>query len=201
MKRGRGRERESVAAYADVELVPNLSLAEPRIRIGDLLVQTGVVTREAVEDAADVESGARLGSLLIERGLLGEREVTRALSEQLHVPVVDLRDVRPEESATALLDPADAHRYEMLPLLISDGALTIAVADPLDAGLLDVLRALPVAEVRLALGPPTLLRNRINQTYPALSAVHTDIEAFRISDVLLDAAETTETAVDPNAPI
>jgi type IV pilus assembly protein PilB len=197
----RGSARDSADPYAPVELVPNLSLAEPRIRIGDLLVQTGVVTREAVEDAADVESGARLGTLLIERGLLGEREVTRALSEQLHVPVVDLRDVRPEESATALLDPADAHRYDMLPLLISDGALTIAVADPLDAGLLNVLRSLPVAEVRLALGLPTLLRNRINQTYPALSAVGTDIDAFRASDVLFDTADTTEKVVDPNAPI
>src|SRR5450631_1197325 len=107
MKRGRGRERAPVDAYAPVELVPNLSLAEPRIRIGDLLVQTGVVTREAVEDAAEFESGARLGTLLIERGLVGEREVTRALSEQLHVPVVDLRDVRPEETATSLINPTD----------------------------------------------------------------------------------------------
>ncbi len=190
-----------VARYATAELVPNLSLDESRVRMGDLLVQTGVVTREAVEDAAATKDGQRLGALLIERGLVGEREVTRALSEQLHVPVVDLRDVRPEEIATALLDPADAHRYDMLPLLFIDGALTVAVADPLDAALLAVLRSLPVAEVRLALGPPTLLRNRVNQTYPALSAVHTDIAAFRASDVLLDPVDTAETVVDPHAPI
>jgi len=132
-----------------------LAIDESRVRMGDLLVQTGVVTREAVEDAAATKDGQRLGALLVERGLVGEREVTRALSEQLHVPVVDLRDVRPEEIATALLDPADAHRYDMLPLLFIDGALTVAVADPLDAGLLAVLRSLPVDEVRLALGPPT----------------------------------------------
>ena len=98
----RGRTRETVAAYATAELVPNLSLDESRVRMGDLLVQTGVVTREAVEDAADSKDGQRLGALLIERGLVGERDVTRGLSEQLHVPVVDLRDVRPEEAATAL---------------------------------------------------------------------------------------------------
>jgi type IV pilus assembly protein PilB len=200
VKRSRGRE--TVATSAAAELVPNLSNAEPRIRLGDLLVQTGVVTREAVEDAAaGTKNGERLGALLLERGLVGERDVTRALSEQLHVPVVDLRDVRPEEVATALIDPAHAHRFDMLPLLFIDGALTIAVADPLVPGLIDVLRSLPVDEVRLALGPPTLLRNRINQTYPALSAVATDIDAFRASDALLDQAEATETVVDPNAPI
>jgi type IV pilus assembly protein PilB len=199
VKRARGRE--PVPMQESAELVPNLSVTEARVRMGDLLVQTGVVTREAVEDAADSKGGQRLGALLIERGLVGERDVTRALSEQLHVPVVDLRDVRPEEAATALLDPADAHRYDMLPLLINEGALTVAVADPLDAGLLAVLRALPVAEVRLALGPPTLLRNRVNQTYPALSAVGTDIDAFRASDVLLDQVETIDRVVDPNAPV
>jgi hypothetical protein len=114
--RARGASSES-AATAAAELVPNLSIAEPRIRIGDLLVQTGVVTRDAVEELAAVKGGERLGSLLLEHGLVGERDVTRALSEQLHVPVVDLRDVRPEEAATALIDPADAHRYDMLPLL------------------------------------------------------------------------------------
>jgi type IV pilus assembly protein PilB len=198
--RARGASSES-AATAAAELVPNLSIAEPRIRIGDLLVQTGVVTRDAVEELAAVKGGERLGSLLLEHGLVGERDVTRALSEQLHVPVVDLRDVRPEEAATALIDPADAHRYDMLPLLYIDGALTIAVADPLVAGLIDVLRSLPVDEVRLALGQPTLLRNRVNQTYPALSAVGIDIAAFRASEVQFDATEAIETVVDPNAPI
>ncbi len=197
MKVGRTR----VAVRAAAELVPKLSIDETRVRMGDLLVHTGVVTREAVEDAAATKDGRRLGALLVERGLVGERDVTRALSEQFHVPVVDLRDVRPEETATALLDPADAHRYEILPLLFVDGAIAIAVADPLAAGLIEVLRSLPVDEVRLALGLPTLLRNRINQTYPALSAVGTDIDAFRASDVLLDAVETTDTVVDPNAPI
>src|SRR4029079_13970977 len=35
----------------------------------------------------------------------------------------------------------------------------------------------------------------------ALSAVHTDIEAFRASDARFEVTDTTETVVDPNAPI
>jgi type IV pilus assembly protein PilB len=196
----RSRARETVESTREAELVPNLASADSRVRLGDLLVQTGVVTREAVEEIAHGEVGGRLGALLLEHGLVGERDVTRALSEQLHVPVVDLRDVRPEAAATAIIDPADAHRLDMLPLLYIDGSLTIAVADPLVDGLIDVLRALPVEEVRLALGPPTQLRNRINQIYPALSAVSTDIAAFKASDALLDFTDTPE-VVDPNAPI
>ena len=66
----------------------------------------------------------------------------------------------------------------MLPLLFADGALTVTVADPLNTDVIALLRALPVGEVRIALGVPSLLRARVNQAYPALSAVQGDIEAF-----------------------
>ena len=89
----------------------------------------------------------------------------------------------------------------MLPLVYADGALTVAVADPLDAEALALLRSLPVDEVRLALGPPTLLRSRVNQTYRALSAVNSDIEAFQANEIALEPIEHVDVVVDPHAPI
>src|SRR5207244_5241880 len=122
----RGRSREQVAVQTVAVLVPDVSIAEPRVRIGDLLVQSGAVAREALENASRLGNGQRLGTLLIEHGLLLEEDVTRALSEQLHVPVVDLRDAHPEAEATALVESIDAHQFDVLPLLVTDGTLTVA---------------------------------------------------------------------------
>ncbi len=60
-----------------------------------------------------------------------------------------------------------------------------------------------MATVHLALGLPAQLRNRVNMTYRALSAVSTDIEAFRASDVvsLETSMPTTDVIVDAHAPI
>src|SRR4029077_4699548 len=88
-----------------------------------------------------------------------------------------------------------------LPLVFSDGALTVAVADPLDPDVQALLRALPVDEVRLALGIPSLLRTRVNQTYPVLSAVQGDIAAFQANEDALEPLETNAVVVDVNAPI
>ncbi|MDQ1477379.1 MAG: type pilus assembly protein PilB, partial [Actinomycetota bacterium] len=198
MKRGR-RSTEAVAV-TDAALVPNVSIADTRVRLGDLLVQSGVVSREAVETAAHAGTG-RIGTLLIERGLVDEYGVTRALSEQLHVPVVDLRDAKPEPAATALIDATDAHLHDVLPLVFADGALTVAVADPLDRKVMALLRSLPVGEVRLALGVPTQLRTRVNRTYSALSAVTTDIEAFQATELAVEHTSTIEAIVDSHAPI
>lgn len=198
----RGRAREDVAMVGTAKLVPDVSRVETHVRLGDLLVRSGAVTRETIETTVGSGNGQRLGELLVERGLLGEHHVTGALSEQLHVPVVDLHSAEPDDRATALVDAADAHRHDVLPLLFSEGALAVAVADPLDREVTNLLRSLPVAEVRVALGVPTQLRNRINQTYPALSAVHSDIEAFRASDVMVEPAyEAIDPIADAHAPI
>ncbi|MDQ1460107.1 MAG: type pilus assembly protein PilB, partial [Actinomycetota bacterium] len=197
----RSRTREAIAPVDSARLVPNVAAAGSRIRFGDLIVKAGAVDREAVEQTVLLSPEQRLGVALMDRGLLTEYDVTRALSEQLHIPIVDLRDAEPETRAIELLSAADAHEFDLLPLLLADGALTVAVSDPLDEGALELLVSLPVAEVRLALGIPTRLRNRVHQTYPALSAVATDIEAFRLSDVALEPVESTEAVVDPHAPI
>ena len=77
----------------------------------------------------------------------------------------------------------------------------MAVADPLDVETITMLRPLPVDEVHLALGSPSLLRNRVNQTYPALSMMQFDIDAFQASDIATEVLDVADQVVDPNAPI
>ena len=195
------RGAPSAVALASAVLVPDASRNETRVRLGDLLVDAGAVSRESVEDAGRKANGQRLGQVLIGLGLLDESDVTRALSEQLHVPVVDLRNAEPDEIAIALVDSVVAHQHDVLPLIFTDGALTVAVADPLSIDVQELLKALPVAEVRIAIGVPSLLRTRVNQAYPALSAVQGDIAAFQASEEALDTVEVAEIVVDPHAPI
>ena len=201
MKLTRSREHHVVVEKTPAALVPDVSIAEPRIRIGDLLVQSGAVAREALENASRLGNGQRLGTLLIEHGLLLEEDVTRALSEQLHVPVVDLRDAHPDSEATALVESIDAHQFDVLPLLVIDGTLTVAIADPLDVNVMSLLRSLPVNEVHVALGVPSQLRTRVNRTYSALSAVRGDIEAFQATDIASEPTGTIDDIVDAHAPI
>ena len=200
MRRGRTKG-EAAPASSTAELVPDLSVAEPRVRLGDLLVHSGVVSRDALELVTPHTNGQRLGEALVERGVVDEDSLTRALSEQLHVPVVDLRDAAPEEEATALVQPPDAHTYDVLPLLLAGETLTVAVADPLNSDVMRLLRSLPVKEVHVALGVPTQLRNRVNQTYSALFAVGTDIDAFRASDLIVEPSATIDEVVDLHAPV
>ena len=65
-----------------------------RQRLGDVLVQRGLVTREQLDDALARQrvSGRRLGELLLSMGTISQEQLSWALSESLHIPFVELSD-------------------------------------------------------------------------------------------------------------
>ena len=64
-------------------------------RIGELLVEGGVLSQSQLEQAlfAQRKDGRKLGQLLVELGLVSEIQVTQTLSRQLSVPWVSLYHV------------------------------------------------------------------------------------------------------------
>ena len=65
------------------------------MRLGDLLVSSGVITQEQLEEALKIqkESHQRLGDVLIQNSFITERNLIDALQIQLGVEFVDLTAV------------------------------------------------------------------------------------------------------------
>ena len=105
-----------------------------KIRIGDLLVQSGDITEAQLMEALALqkENGLKLGRILVERGFVDEDRLLRFLSEQLGVPFVDLRDFHFDEELVARLPETYARRYRALVLEEQDGSLLVGMADPID---------------------------------------------------------------------
>ena len=112
-------EPTRVGSGGTAVLVPDPSRSDAgRTRLGDLLVGAGAVKRETLEVVAGSEDGRRIGEQLRDQGLLREYDLVRGLSEQLHIPIVDLRDANPEDAATAFIDPADGPRVRRVAVAV-----------------------------------------------------------------------------------
>lgn len=61
-------------------------------KIGELLVEAGTITRKQLHDALEEQrkSGRRIGSVLIQQGVVKEAEMLSSVSRQLGVPAIDL---------------------------------------------------------------------------------------------------------------
>jgi hypothetical protein len=132
------------------------------LRIGDLLLQQGVITQAELEEALkyQVIFGGKLGTNLIEMGVLEEEDITNALSRKFKVPAVDRDEIlRIAPETIAAIPAALAEKYRVLPLLLEGRRLTLAMADPANLKAVDeisfrtglIIRPRVVAEVRLLL--------------------------------------------------
>lgn len=76
-----------------------------RKRLGDLLVEEGIITESQVEQAlaAQKSTGRKLGDALIELGFLSEQQMLSFLSQQLAIPLIDLSRANVDVEAVQLL--------------------------------------------------------------------------------------------------
>lgn len=105
---------------------------EGKIRLGDLLVERGLLTKQRVDEAIILQKkgGQRLGQIIVDKGWVTEKALLGILSEQLSIPCVDLRPGLYDPEIAKLLAMDVARRVKMLPLFKLRGVLFLATSDP-----------------------------------------------------------------------
>ena len=105
----------------------------PMIRIGDALMSMGMVNQIQLAAALEqqkIDRSVPLGELLVRMNVVSRDDLQEALSRKMGYPLVDL-DVFPVESdALRKLSHAVAQRLRVMPLLLREGRLVVALDDP-----------------------------------------------------------------------
>ncbi len=105
-----------------------------RKRLGDLLVEEGIVTDEQLGQAlsAQKNTGRKLGDTLIELGFLSEQQMLTFLSQQLALPLIDLSRATVDIDAVQLLSEVHARRLRALVIGRTGDTVRVAMSDPAD---------------------------------------------------------------------
>ncbi len=109
-----------------------------RKRLGELLIEAGVVTPDVLEKALarQKQTGVRLGQALVLLGVR-EEEIATGLARQLGLPRASLRRQDVDQRVAAMLPEALARKYSVVPVRRDGGRLLLAMSDPLDVVALD----------------------------------------------------------------
>jgi type IV pilus assembly protein PilB len=137
------------------------------VPLGTLIFRAGLLGEEQLEDALreGMRTGRRLGEVLIERGLLEERDLGRLLAGQKGLPFVEVSASDVEPAALELLSEDNARHQVALPLRHEGGQLVVAVADPSNELMLENLRRTLGAAPRLVVAPYAELVKAIAEAY------------------------------------
>ncbi|MCL4554517.1 MAG: Flp pilus assembly complex ATPase component TadA [Actinobacteria bacterium] len=117
-------------------------------RLGRLLVQSGLVTPEQLEEAIAQSGGATLTSTLDRLGFVDEVRIAQVIAEEMNLTYVDLGTYDIDPNAAVNLSSELARRYTVLPIKVQDDELIVAMADPANIFAIDDLRIVTGQEIR-----------------------------------------------------
>ncbi|MBI3566279.1 MAG: Flp pilus assembly complex ATPase component TadA, partial [Elusimicrobia bacterium] len=119
-------------------------------RLADLLVEEKLITPVQLKEALDAQKsgGDKLGTLLIDKGILAEEKLLQFLAEKTGISYVSLSDIGEiSEEAVSAVPEAIARQKMLMPFNKTKDRLTVAIADPLDVMVLDDLKMLTGCDV------------------------------------------------------
>ncbi len=109
-------------------------MARQRVRLGELLVQGGIISAEQRDLALGEQkrSGKKLGQTLIALGLIEEEALLNFLANQLDIPFIDLTRYPLTRQVVTILPETHARRFRVIALEEKGESLLLGMADPLD---------------------------------------------------------------------
>jgi MSHA biogenesis protein MshE len=111
-----------------------MSMMQKKIRLGDLLLNTGEITEEQLRIALQEQKkdGRKLGATLIDLGYITEDRLLMVLAEQLRQPLIDLNHYAYDAEVVRRLPETLARRYRAILLKDEPHEALVGMADPTD---------------------------------------------------------------------
>jgi twitching motility protein PilT len=141
-------------------------------RFAESLVDRHVLSRDSLEHAMEEadRSGQPLPAVLLRLGLVGSKDLTAALADQMGVPFVDFLETPIHQDAPTLLTAELSRKYLALPVDFEDHKLVVAFAEPADDDAVAAVGAATTYEIIAAVADQDELRNAIDMIYGPASA-------------------------------
>jgi hypothetical protein len=104
-----------------------------------MLVKDGICTYKQIEDAVrnQVIMGGRIGTNLVELGVLDEETLARYLSRIHELPAMSGEKIEPEEQALSRIPPEVVDRLNIIPFIMEPKRIQVLCIDPRDVKALD----------------------------------------------------------------
>jgi len=138
------------------------------MKLGEMLVRDGRLSEPQLAAALGYQArdGARLGTVLVEHGMVDLEALTVYLGLELGIPIATGAMLeRAKRAAVRLLQPGQAFKHKCVPLVVQDRQLIAAIEDPHDFATLEALTAITGYRVLPRVAPELRIYYYIERYY------------------------------------
>ena len=160
----------------------NVAVGSRKKRLGDLLVDAGVISQDQLLQALQIQKtekkGDRLGVVLIDLGMTDEKQIMDALKMQLKIQSIELSTIRIPEEITRLVEESVLRKYMLIPFQFNEknpNLLKVAMSDPLDIRAMDDISIITGCQVERYVATTSDIAAAIDRYYG-------NAEALRVAE-------------------
>jgi len=132
-----------------------------------ILVRIGLIDAEQMQEIAQTtdQGKKKLEEVLVKEGYISPRDLMRALSIQLKVPLIDLKRHTISPEILKLIPEQLARKYNVLPLDVIGKSLALVMADTTDVGTIGDIAAVTRMRIEPMMGFPDEIQEAIDRNY------------------------------------
>ena len=141
--------------------------AVKRRRLGEILIEQGRLTREALEKSLEIQQreGGLIGEILVHHRFVREEDVAVALATQFNFPYLALENFTINPQALQAVPASLAVKYVFMPIDKINNILTVVMADPTQEAALREIESVTRCRVQAFVGTLSEVRHAIQRYY------------------------------------
>jgi len=171
---GKNKALQQENAHKSKEIAALSKLAVTnRSQIAIMLSNRNLLNGQQVQELHRLQQQRKepLIKILLERDWVTERAIRDILRKDLLIEEVSLPEIQVDPAVSALIPQSFCERQLVVPLRIDGRRLLLAMADPLDAGLLDDLRFVSGLEIQPVMANLSAIQTKLGEIYGAREAM------------------------------
>ncbi|MBI3285524.1 MAG: Flp pilus assembly complex ATPase component TadA [Burkholderiales bacterium] len=184
LEKNKALQKENLEKSREVAQLAKISVSN-RSQLAFTLNKHGVLGAQQLEELLNLQQQSKEPAirLLVERNWVSEKTISDFLAREMKLQQVALAEYVVDPAVAALVPAVLCHKQLVLPLSISDKHLLMAMADPLDAGLIEDLRFISGLEIVPVPASIHAITDKISEVYKLGDSDLSDLEvAFGVSD-------------------
>jgi len=145
-----------------------------KVRLGQILMEQGFITREQLESALveKKKAGLKLGEYLVRANICREDDIVQSVSKQLRIPRYKSWEYPLDAGLAEVVSAETARKLGVVPLQRRGSVLVVTMIDPLDIDALDFLEVSTNMEVE----PVVCTETEFGQVFTSLYGLYKGLD-------------------------
>jgi type IV pilus assembly protein PilB len=178
-------------------------MAKYKKRLGELLIDSGVITEDALEKALALQKlkGQKLGEVLVSEGFTTNEQIVEAVRSQLNIQAINLNSINIRPDIINILPESIARKCEAIPVDVINGQLLVVMSDPLNYFAIEDIKISTGYVVKVAIALRDSLLVHIERYYGSSKAREAADDYNKAYGVKVNQADQIEYEDENVAPI